>query len=191
MRLSGSRRKIVLTVHIVAALGLFGASTVLLVGGLQAATRDEPEEAHAIYSLLRLLTFSVDIPLAVITLLGGLTLALTSKWRIFRYWWVIGKLALYLATVTVGITLIGPSIDTMLDVTETGIPSDSSTRWTLVALAGVQVAMLLAAATLGMFKPGRQVRRPLARRRELEAQPEESSRLPAGVGGNSGRVMRA
>jgi hypothetical protein len=39
----------------VAALGLFGASTVLLVGGLQAATRDDPEEAHAIHSLLRLL----------------------------------------------------------------------------------------------------------------------------------------
>jgi hypothetical protein len=191
MRLSGSPRKIVLTVHIVAALGLFGASTVLLVGGLQAATRDDPEEAHAIYSLLRILTFSVDIPLAVITLLGGLTLALTSKWRIFRYWWVIGKLALYLATLTVGITLIGPSIDTMLDVTETGIPSVSSTRWTLVALAGVQVTMLLAAATLGVFKPGGQVRRPLTRRRELEAQREESSRLPAGVGGNSGRVMRA
>jgi hypothetical protein len=130
MRLSGSRRKIVLTVHIVAALGLLGASTVLLVGGLQAATRDEPEEAHAVYSLLRLLTFSVDIPLA-------------------------------------------------------------GTRWTPVALAGVQVTMLLAAATLGVFKPGRQVRRPLARRRELEAQPEESSRVPAGVGGNSGRVMRA
>jgi len=55
MRLSGSRPKIVLTVHIVAALGLLGASTVLLVGGLQAATRDEPEEAQAIYSLLRLL----------------------------------------------------------------------------------------------------------------------------------------
>jgi hypothetical protein len=138
----------------------------------------------------RLLTFSVDIPLAVITLLGGLTLALTSKWRIFRYWWVIGKLGLYLATVTVGITLIGPSIDTMLDVTETGIPSDSSTRWTLVVLAGVQVTMLLA-ATLGVFKPGREVRRPLARRSELDAQPEESNRLPAGVGGNSGRVMRA
>ena len=153
-RLIGFRRKSVLTVHIAAALGLFGASIVLLVGSLHAATRDDSQDAHAIYTLLRLLTFSVDIPLAVITLLGGLALALTSKWRIFRYWWVIGKLALYLATLTVGITLIGPSIDTMLDVTEGGSPGDSSTRWALVSQAGAQVTMLLAAATLGVFKPG-------------------------------------
>jgi hypothetical protein len=156
-RLSGSRRKAVLTVHIAAALGLFGASIVLLVGSLHAATRDDPQDAHAIYTLLRLLTFSVDIPLAVITLLGGLALALTAKWRIFRYWWV-GKLALYVATLTVGITLIGPSIDTMLDVTKGGSPSDSSTRWALVSQAGAQVTMLLAAATLGVFKPGGLVR---------------------------------
>jgi hypothetical protein len=164
--LSGPGRKAVLTVHIVAALGLFGASAVLLVGTLHAATRDDPQDAHAIYTLLRLLTFSVDIPLAVITLLGGLTLALTSKWRIFRYRWVMGKLALYVATLAVGITLIGPSIDTMLDVTEAGSPSESSTRLALVLQAGAQVTMLLAAATLGVFKPGGLARwrafRPLA-----------------------------
>jgi Predicted integral membrane protein (DUF2269) len=153
-RLSGPRRKVVLTVHIAAALGLFGASFVLFVGGLHAATRDNPEDAHAVYTLLRLLTFSVDIPLAVITLLGGLTLAVTSKWGIFRYWWVMGKLALYVATLTVGITLIGPSIDNMLDVTETDSPSESGTRWTLSFLPAVQAAMLLTAATLGVFKPG-------------------------------------
>ena len=153
-RLSGSGRKIVFTVHIAAALGLFGAALVLLVAGLHAATRNEPQDAHAIYTLLRFLTFSVDLPLAVITLLGGLALALTSKWRIFRYRWVTGKLALYLANLAVGVTLIGPSIDTMIDVTEREPPSESSTRWTLVLLAGAQVA-LLTAATLGVLKPGR------------------------------------
>jgi hypothetical protein len=151
--MTGSRRKVVLTVHLSAALGLFGASFVLFVGSLHAATRNDPQDAHAIYALLRLLTFSADIPLAVITLVGGLALALTSKWRIFRYWWVVGKLALYSATLTVGVTLIGPSIDKMLDVTEVSSPSESSTRWTLVSVAGVQVTMLLAAATLGVFKP--------------------------------------
>jgi hypothetical protein len=153
-RVSGSRRKAILTVHIAAALGLLGASLVLLVGGLQAATRDDPQNAHALYELLRLVTLSVDIPLAVITLLAGLALALTSKWGIVRYWWLMGKLALYLGNLTVGVTLIGPSIDTMLDVTEVGSPAEDSTRWTLVFLPGVQVAMLLTAATLGVFKPG-------------------------------------
>jgi uncharacterized membrane protein len=160
-RLAGSRRKAVLTVHIAAALGLLGASTVLLIGGLHAATREDPEEAHAVYTLLRLLTFSVDIPLAVVTLLAGLTLALTSTWRIFGDRWLTAKLVLYLATATLGAAFLGPSIDTMLDVTETSKPADSSTRWLPIVLTTVQATMLVAAATLGVFKPGRRVRRSL------------------------------
>jgi hypothetical protein len=70
--------------------------------------------------------------------------------------------ALYLATLTVGIMLIGPSIDTMLDVTEVDAPAESGTRWTLVVLAAAQVAFLLAAASLGVFKPRRCAYRPLA-----------------------------
>jgi hypothetical protein len=162
-RLSGSRRKLVLTVRIVAALSLLGASIALLIGSLYAATRDDPQDAHAIYSLLRLFTFTLDIPLAFVGLLGGLVLALTSRWRVFRYWWVTGKLTLFLATITLGIALIGPSIDTMLDVTEASSPGESSTRWRLVAVAAAQVAMLLTAATLGVFKPGGRARWPGAR----------------------------
>jgi hypothetical protein len=178
LRVRGSRHKLVLTVHIVAALGLFGASFVLVVAGLHAATRDEASDAQAVYALLRLLTFSVDIPLAVITLLGGLTLALTSKWRLFRYWWVMGKLALYLGTLTVGVTLIGPTIDTMLDVTETSSPGEDSARWTVVLLAGLQATMLLAAATLGVFKPGhaRTGRSPGLRRRSRRPGHAEAGR---------------
>jgi hypothetical protein len=164
----GFRRKIALTVHLVAALSLLGASTVLLVGGLYAATRDDRQDAHAVYSLLRLLTFTLDIPLASIALLSGLLLALTSRWRVFRYWWVTGKLALFLATIALGITLVGSSIDSMLDVTEASSPDESSTRWRLVSVAGGQVTMLLAAATLGVFKPGGRARWPFARPPGLE-----------------------
>jgi uncharacterized membrane protein len=167
-RLSGSRRKAVLTLHIVAALGLLGASTVMVVAALHAATRDDPQDAHAVYDLLRLLTFALDIPHAIVTLLSGLTLALTSAWRIFGDRWLTTKLALYLATVTLGVAFLGPSIDTMLDVTETNSPGESAVRWKPVELSAAQASLLLAAATLGVFKPGRSSRRRLARPRGLE-----------------------
>jgi hypothetical protein len=94
----------------------------MVVAALHAATRDDPQDAHAVYDLLRFLTFALDIPLAIVTLLSGLTLALTSAWRIFGDRWLTTKLALYLATVTLGVAVLGPSIDTMLDVTETSSP---------------------------------------------------------------------
>ena len=159
MRLNGYRRKVVLITHMVAALGLLGVYNVLVVGSLYAATRDEAPAAHAVYAFLRFVTFSLDIPLAVVTLLSGLTLVLTSRWRIFGDRWLTAKLTLYLATATVGATLLGPSLDTMVDATETGNPGESATRWRPSTFAGLQVAMLLAAATLGVFKPGRRASR--------------------------------
>jgi hypothetical protein len=169
--LTSGRRKLALTVHVVAAVGLSGVSTVLLVAGLHAATRDDPQEAHAIYALLRLLTVSLDLPLASITLLSGVLLALTSGWGILRYWWVVAKLTIFLATLVLGVALIGPSIETLLDVTEAGDPGESGARSRLIAAAGVQVAMLLAAATLGVFKPGRARRRSGSEIKRLPDQP--------------------
>ena len=159
--MTAGRRNLAVTVHVVAALALLGVSTVVLVAGLQAATRDDARDAHAVYSLLRLLTFSLDLPLAAITVLSGVLLALTSSWGMFRHWWVIAKLGIYGATLVIGLVLISPSLDTMIDVTEAGSPGESGARWTLSVAAGVQVVILVAAATLGVFKPGR---RRLARR---------------------------
>ena len=159
--MTASRRNIAVTVHVVAALALLGVSTVVLVAGLQAATRDDARDAHAVYSLLRLLTFSLDLPLAAITLLSGVLLALTSRWGLFRHWWVIAKLAIYGATLIIGLVLISPSLDTMIDVTEAGNTGESGARSTLIVAAGVQAVILAAAAALGVFKPGRpQLRRP-------------------------------
>jgi hypothetical protein len=151
---SARRRGIAVTVHVVAALALVGVSTAMLVAGLHAASRDDARDAHAIYALLRLLTVGLDLPLALITLLSGVLLALTSSWGMFRYWWVIAKLAIYGTTLVIGLALIGPSIETMLDVTEAGSPGESGARSTLIAAAGVQVVTLVGAATLGVFKPG-------------------------------------
>jgi hypothetical protein len=79
---------------------------------------------------------------------------------IVRHWWVTAKLTLLLAVIGVGATLTGPSIDTMLDFTERCDPSQSSARLTLIAAAAGQVAMLLAATILAVFKPGGQTRWP-------------------------------
>jgi hypothetical protein len=154
-----SRRNTAVTVHVVAALALLGVSTVVLVAGIQAATRDDARDAHAVYSLLRLLTFSLDLPLAAITLLSGVLLALTSSWGLFRHWWVIAKLGIYGATLIIGLVLISPSLDTLIDITEAGRSGESGARSTLIVAAGAQAVILAAAAALGVFKPGRSRRR--------------------------------
>lgn len=151
-RLTGNARKTVLTIHIASAVSLLGASSVLFVGGLFAATRDDAADAHGVYQVLRLLTVSFDIPFAVVTLLAGLTLALTG-WSL-RSKWVSTKLAIYIVTVTLGVAVIGPGLDRMLKVTEASGPAASAARWKPVAAAGAQIPLILTAVTLAVFKPG-------------------------------------
>jgi hypothetical protein len=153
--MSGNRRHLALTVHVVSALGLLGVSTALLVAAVHAATRAESQDAQAIYELLRFLTFGLDLPLASLALLSGLLLALTSNRSIFRQWWLLTKLTLYAATLVLGVGLIGPSLDTMLDITASSETGESSSRPTLITAAALQVTFLVGAATLGVFKPGR------------------------------------
>jgi hypothetical protein len=66
----------------------------------------------------------------------------------------MSKLTLLLATILVGALLTGPSIDTVLDATEPAGHGNEGAQWTLVAAVGAQVAMLLTAIVLAVFKPG-------------------------------------
>lgn len=158
-RLTGARRKTLLTIHIAPAVALLGTSSGLLITAVFAATRGDSQQAHTLYELMRLLTYSLGIPLSFLALTTGVVLAVTSKWGLLRYWRVAAKLALLLATILVGALPTGASIDAMLDATEPGGPGDDGAQWMLVAAVGAHAAMVLAAIFLAVFKPGGRFRR--------------------------------
>ena len=121
-----------LTTHIASAVALLGTTAGLAIMGARTAGSDDFRQAHAVYDVMSLLTFSLGIPLSFIALASGVLLATTSKWGLFGYWWVTTKLALLVAVIVIGATVTGASIDTMLDVTEREAPAASGARWTLV-----------------------------------------------------------
>jgi hypothetical protein len=149
-----TRHKALLTVHIAAAVALLGTSSGLLIAALRAAMRSDSQQAHALYELMRLSTYSLGIPFSFIALGAGVLLGLTSKWGIVRYWWVTSKLALLLATIIVGALLTGPSIDQMAEATSPGRIGDDTAKWWIVAAVGSQIALVLSATILAVFKPG-------------------------------------
>ena len=154
LRLAGRTRKAVLTTHIASAVALLGTTAGLAIMGTRTAGSDDFHQAHAVYDVMSLLTFSLGIPLSFIALASGVLLATTSKWGLFGYWWVTTKLALLVGVIVIGATVTGASIDTMLDVTERQVPETDGARWTLVAAAATQAAMVLTASVLSVFRPG-------------------------------------
>ena len=61
-------RRSVLTVHIIAAVGLLGDSAGFLAVAVRAATTDDPALAAASYELLAMFSIVFGIPLSTITL---------------------------------------------------------------------------------------------------------------------------
>jgi hypothetical protein len=143
LNLSRSLRRTLLTVHVVASVGLLGACAAIVLINVRAAATGDP----ALYELLSLFSFVFGIPLSFISLISGVVLGLGSKWGLLRYRWVTVKLVLNVAVILVGALIIGPQTEAMIDGT--------GSETTLILASAFDVVALTLATSLSVFKPGR------------------------------------
>ena len=149
-RLSRRWRNALLTIHIAAAVAILGDSLGFLAIAVRA--RDlTASDAHASYEILGLLSLAFGIPLSFIALATGLALGIGSRWGVFRYPWVIAKLALLISVMLVGGAVLSPAEDAALGGTGGSAALIAGASWDVVALA--------TATALSVSKPGRARRR--------------------------------
>jgi hypothetical protein len=151
-RLYPQVRRAVLTVHIVASVGLLGDVAAVLAVNVRAATTADPALAASSYELLAMFSVLFGIPLSMLSLLTGLLLATTSRWGVLRYRWVAGKLMLIVSVIVVGSFVLGPATDAMRD-------GRDGAELRLILGSAWDVAALLLATGLSVFKPGGRLRR--------------------------------
>jgi uncharacterized membrane protein len=143
----------VLTVHIVASVGLLGDVAAVLAVHIRAATTADPAFADAAYELLQMFSLLFGIPLSLLALITGILLGLSSKWGILRHLWVATKLGLLLSVIAVGTLVLGPG-------TAATRAGEDDRQLLLILAAGYDVLVLTLATGLSVFKPRR--RRPSA-----------------------------
>ena len=114
-RLGSRGRRAVLTLHIIASVGLLGDVAAIVAINLRAATTPDAQLAASAYELLRGFPVLFGIPLSLTSLATGLALGLSSKWGVLRYWWVTAKLLLNVSVILVGAFVIGPTTTAMVD----------------------------------------------------------------------------
>jgi hypothetical protein len=148
---SRGTRRALLTLHIVASVGLLGASSALLVLAITASGTNDPDLSHSAATLVRTFGFVFGIPLSFTGLLTGIALGLGTKWGVLRYPWVMTKLALLVTTILSGALLIGTGAERMIDGEGGG--------GLLIAAASYNVCALLTSTVLSVYKPGRKRRR--------------------------------
>jgi hypothetical protein len=152
LKLTPVARRAVLTVHIIAGVGLLGDVAAVLAINVRAATTADPQLAAASYELLTMFTLLFGIPLSFGALLTGILLGVGSKWGVLRYVWVTTKLVLLVGVILVGALVLGPGTATMR-------AGGGGAEARLIAGAGYDVVALTLATGLSVFKPGGRRRR--------------------------------
>jgi uncharacterized membrane protein SirB2 len=141
-------RNALLTVHIVVSVGLLGDSAGFLAVAIRRAVSDDRAMLESSHDILRMFALFFGIPLSFLALLTGVALGLGTRWGVFRYPWVITKLALIVTVIVVGATVLRPVLNGDADVDDTP----------LIVGAAYDVTALTLATALAVFKPGRALR---------------------------------
>lgn len=155
--LSAPWRKLLLSIHVATTVSILGTALVLLTLGIANLGGADP---RTIYPAASLVDTWLVAPLAALSLGTGLLLGLLTPWGVFRYWWVMIKLAvtsiLTLLVLFVLIPRLG-MVAALVTQSDAG-PLPIGQRVLLVIAPVLASSLLLLNVGLAMFKPGRRLR---------------------------------
>jgi hypothetical protein len=156
MTLAPRVRKAVLTAHVTASVGWLGAVAGFLALSITGLSSEDPQTVRAAYLAMESTGWFVLVPLSLASLLTGVVQSLSTKWGLFRHYWVLVKLLinvvativllLYMQTLS---SLAGLAAQTTLSNEDLSGLRDPSP----VLHAGAALFLLLVATTLAVYKP--------------------------------------
>ena len=155
-----SARRALLISHIAVSVGWLGADVVMGILAVAGLTSDDPTLALAIFRAAGIFVPLAVLPLAGLSLVTGLLLALGTKWGLLRYWWVLVKLAITVVLCFLVLTLLQPSVADLADLAAAGqrdgslaVAAAGADPTILLVPACVSVVALTVAVILSVAKP--------------------------------------
>jgi hypothetical protein len=148
-RLRPRARKLLLTAHVAASVGLLGTDGAILLLAVEGARGAEPA---GVYPAAQLIGSLLLVPLALTALVTGIVQGLLTPWGLLRHWWVALKLALTTAGTVLALVVLTPALAGLADAAGRGaIPM--AQRLLLVRDSGAASVVLLVTVALSVFKP--------------------------------------
>ncbi|MQA15236.1 MAG: hypothetical protein GEV09_14030 [Pseudonocardiaceae bacterium] len=154
-RLPPRRHKLLLTVHVAAAVSLLGTDLVLLALGISGLRGADPQ---TVYPAASLIASWLVAPLVVVALGTGALLAVVARWGLLRYWWVTIKLTATVVFTGVVVLVLVPRLAASADAATAARTFTTAERMPLAVVPSLAVAVLILLVGLAIFKPGGQLR---------------------------------
>jgi hypothetical protein len=155
MLMTPGLRKFALTTHVTSSVGWFGAVATFFSLAVAGVTSSNPQTVRAAYVAMELLTWGVIVPFSLASLLTGILQSLGTTWGLFRYHWIVAKLALTALATAILLVHTQP-IGRVAALASQRLLSNADLyqlRTQLVADAGAAMVALLVATTLSVYKP--------------------------------------
>jgi hypothetical protein len=155
MTLTRPLRKLVLTAHITFAVGWLGAVAVFLALALAGLTSQDAQTVRSAYLAMDLTARFIIVPLSFAPLLTGPVLSLGTPWGVFRHYWVLAKLLITIVSAIIMQVHLRPINLLAAAAAQTTLLSADlhGLQVQMVIASAAALVVLLAATTLGVYKP--------------------------------------
>lgn len=144
-------RQLLVFVHVTSSLGWTGAGATNVVLAVTGATTSSAEVRRVAYGLIDRIDVALVIPLAFITLAGGILVSVATPWGLVRHWWVLVKLVLTVAVIIFSTFGVGVWVYQSMDASAAGGSSPVALR--LVQGAGANTVTFLFMSFVSFVKP--------------------------------------
>lgn len=154
MTMTPRLRKLALTAHITASVGWLGAVAAFLALAIAGLTSGDVQLVRSVYLAMPLMTWYAIVPLCLAALISGLVSSLGTEWGLFRYYWIVVKLAI--TVISTIIFLIHTQPIHLLATAAATMVFDANLRRMqiqMVVAAGAAVVVLVVLTALSVYKP--------------------------------------
>jgi hypothetical protein len=164
-------RKLVLTAHVTFSVGWFGAVAAFLALAIGGLVSNDAEVVRANYLAMAMIGWFVIVPFGVGSLLVGVVQSLGTEWGVFRHYWVLVKLVLTIAALTLLLVHMRLVSHVSSIAAATGVSAGDlrGLRIQLVGDASGALVVLLVNTVLSIYKPRGMTRRGRRAQRERSA----------------------
>ncbi|MEO5820766.1 MAG: DUF2269 domain-containing protein [Vicinamibacteraceae bacterium] len=151
--LTPALRRFTFATHITSSVGWVGAVLAFLALAVIGFTSDDPVKVRGAYLLMAPAGWFVLVPLAHASLLSGIALSLGTTWGLFRYYWVVVKLAITVFATVILLIYMG-TFRQMAGVAADPVADLATVRNASPIVHAILALILLIAATvLSVYKP--------------------------------------
>jgi hypothetical protein len=145
-------RKFALSAHLTFSVGWIGAVVAYLTLGVAAVSSEDVDTVRAVWTGMDLLGWYAIVPLALMSLLTGLVMALGTNWGLFRHYWVVISFVLTIFA-TVVLLLHMPTVSSTAELAQEAEGAALEALGGDLGHPGIGLGVLLVVQVLNIYKP--------------------------------------